>query len=84
MNGSRSSRSFDGSEKADDANREKIAQINERIMKLGSKPGVTFLDITSKLTNADGSISKEVMPDFLHPGAKGYAIWAGALKPLLP
>ena len=75
---------FPRGEKVDDANRAKIAQINERIVKLGSKPGVTFLDITSKLTNADGTISKEVMPDFLHPGAKGYAIWADALKPLLP
>ena len=75
---------FPRGENADDPNRSKIAQINERIVKLGSKPGVIFLDITAKLTNTNGTISKEVMPDFLHPGAKGYAIWAEALKSLLP
>ena len=75
---------FPRGEKADDGNRAKIAQINERIVKLDSKPGVVILDITAKLTNADGSISREVMPDFLHPGARGYAIWAEALRPLLP
>ena len=75
---------FPRGEKADDGNRAKIAQINERIVNLGSKPGVVILDITAKLTNADGSISREVMPDFLHPGARGYAIWAEALRPLLP
>ena len=32
----------------------------------------------------DGTISKDIMPDFLHPSAKGYAIWAESLKPLLP
>ena len=75
---------FPRGEKADDGNRAKIAQINERIANLGSKPGVVILDITAKLTNADGSISREVMPDFLHPGARGYAIWTEALRPLLP
>jgi beta-glucosidase len=26
-------------------------------------------------------LSKEVMPDYLHPNAKGYEIWAGAIEP---
>jgi lysophospholipase L1-like esterase len=64
--------------------RPKIAAINKLIVKNASKPNVVFLDITSKLTNPDGTISKEVMGDFLHPAAKGYAIWAEALKPELP
>jgi len=64
--------------------RPKIAAINKLIVKNASKPNVVFLDITSKLTNPDGTISKEVMGDFLHPAAKGYQIWADALKPELP
>ena len=64
--------------------RAKITEINRRIIGQAKKRNVIFLDITSKLTNPDGTISKDVMGDFLHPAAKGYAIWAEALKPLLP
>ena len=31
----------------------------------------------------DGSISAEVMYDYLHPTAKGYAIWSAAMAPTL-
>ena len=74
---------FPRGEKPTDPKRAKIAAINEIIAKLSAKPGVTYLDITSKFTNPDGTISKDVMGDFLHPAAKGYAIWADALKPLI-
>ncbi len=74
---------FPRGEKPKDPKRAKIAEINKLIAKLGEKPGVTYLDITAKLTNPDGSISKDVMGDYLHPTAKGYAIWAEALKPVL-
>jgi lysophospholipase L1-like esterase len=75
---------FPRGEKPDNPHRARIAAINEGIAKQGDKPRVTVLDITAKLTNADGTISKEVMSDYLHPAAKGYAIWAEALKPVLP
>lgn len=64
--------------------RAKIMAINKLIVKNESKPNVVFVDITSKLTNPDGTISKVVMGDFLHPAAEGYAIWADALKSELP
>jgi lysophospholipase L1-like esterase len=44
-------------------------------------PWLTYLDITNEFLNADGTISREVMGDFLHPAEKGYAVWASALKP---
>jgi hypothetical protein len=50
----------------------------------GKRAGVTFLDITSKWLQPDGSISKDIMPDALHPNQKGYAVWAEALKTVLP
>lgn len=75
---------FPRGEKPDDPMRAKIREINRGIAKLTGKPNLVLLDITSKLTNPDGSISRDVMPDFLHPAAKGYAIWAESLKPLLP
>jgi lysophospholipase L1-like esterase len=76
---------FPRGKKADNPFRGKIAEINTILAKTyEKKPGVTYLDITNKFLNPDGSISKEVMGDFLHPSAKGYAIWAEALKPHLP
>ncbi|QIF04612.1 GDSL-type esterase/lipase family protein [Roseimicrobium sp. ORNL1] len=76
---------FPRGEKPDNSRRVQVNAINERLVKkMEATKGVTYLDVTAKLTNADGTISKDVMPDFLHPGAKGYAIWAEALKPVLP
>ena len=76
---------FPRGEKADNPFREKIGAINKGLATTyARKPGVVYLDITTKLLNPDGSIPKEVMGDFLHPTEKGYAIWAAALKPQLP
>ncbi len=66
-----------------DATRAKVSEVNERIAKLDGKADVTYLDIGGKFLEPDGSISKEVMYDFLHPSAKGYAIWAEAMEPIL-
>jgi len=76
---------FPRGEKADNPFREKIGTINKELAATYSnKPGIVYLDITQKLLNPDGSMSKEIMGDFLHPTEKGYAIWAEALKPQLP
>ena len=40
---------------------------------------VHFLNINEELLEPDGSLSKEVMPDLLHPNARGYAIWQRAM-----
>lgn len=60
--------------------RAKIASINKSIATLddGGKT-VKFLDIGSKFTQADGSLTKEIMPDYLHLSAKGYEIWGDAI-----
>jgi beta-glucosidase len=41
---------------------------------------VFFLNIGPKFLAADGTLPKEIMPDFLHPSTKGYEIWAGAIR----
>ena len=62
--------------------RAKIAAINKEIAALQSDR-VTFLDIGSKFLQPDGTLTKEIMPDFLHPSAKGYQIWADAIQPVV-
>ncbi len=61
--------------------REKIAEINGIIAKLGGSHNVTFLDIGPKFLTPEGLITKDIMPDFLHPNEKGYRIWAEAIEP---
>ena len=61
--------------------REKIAEINGIIAKLNGTHNVTFLDIGPKFLTPEDLITKDIMPDFLHPNEKGYRIWAEAIEP---
>jgi beta-glucosidase len=60
--------------------RGKVLQVNQIIQNLDDKKHVHFLDIGHRFVNADGSISKDIMPDFLHLTTKGYEIWADAIE----
>lgn len=75
---------FPRGEKADNPLRARITAINEQIAKLddGGKK-VKYLDIGKKFLAEDGTLPKDIMPDFLHPNAKGYQIWADAVQPSL-
>lgn len=69
--------------KPDTPSRKQIAEVNERISVLGKEKGITYLDLGSKFLQADGTISTDIMPDYLHPSQKGYDIWAKAMEPTL-
>lgn len=66
-----------------DATRAKVDAVNQRLAHLNGSPGVTYLDVSSRFLATDGTISKEIMYDFLHPSAAGYALWADAMGPTL-
>lgn len=57
--------------------------INQRIAKLATDDRVTFLDINDVFLAEDGTLPKEIMPDFLHPNPAGYRKWAEAMEPTL-
>lgn len=61
--------------------------INQRVNKIikGFADGrqVHFLDIGAALLQPDGTLSKDVMPDLLHPNERGYEIWQRAMAPTL-
>jgi len=59
--------------------REKRAAVNELISKFAGG-SVEYVDVWGKFLEADESISKEVMHDFLHLAPKGYDIWADAIR----
>ena len=63
--------------------RKKIAEVNTAIGKLDDGKAVHVLDIGTVFTGADGSLGKDIMPDFLHLSPAGYQRWADAIrKPL--
>jgi beta-glucosidase len=63
--------------------RENVAKTNRIISKIADARMIHYLDIGDSFVEADGSISKESMPDFLHLSPKGYQIWAQAMEPKL-
>ena len=69
--------------KPDDPQRQEVNAINREIVKLADGKTIQWLDLGPKFLAADGTLPKEIMPDFLHPSEKGYEIWAAEMKPLL-
>ncbi|MEM9367933.1 MAG: sulfatase/phosphatase domain-containing protein [Planctomycetota bacterium] len=57
--------------------------INERIRRFADGDTVHYLDIGDVFLQDDGSISPEIMPDYLHLNEAGYRMWAEALEPTL-
>ena len=57
-----------------------IKDVNAGLAKLDDGKFIRFLDIGPKFLQPDGTFSKEIMPDLLHPSEKGYEIWAAAIK----
>ena len=63
--------------------RDKLAAVNAQIAKLDDGKAVKYLDISKSFLQDDGTIARDVMPDFLHLSPKGYRIWADAMEPTL-
>lgn len=74
---------FPRGEKPDDLTRRHNAQVNALLPTLADGRQVVFLDIGKSLMNPDGTLSKDILPDFLHLSPQGYGIWAEAVTPSL-
>jgi lysophospholipase L1-like esterase len=72
---------FPRGQKPDHPMRAKVKEINDAIAHLDDGgQAVTFVDIAGAFLEPDGTIAKEIMPDFLHLSAKGYERWADAMR----
>ena len=64
---------------------DKYRKLNERVNAIirGFADGerVIWCDFGKRYLEPDGTITKETMPDFLHPRESGYAIWAEEVAP---
>lgn len=71
---------FPRGERPDDPQRKQVNEVNAILAGFGDGKHVRFLDINEKFLAPDGTLPKSIMPDFLHPGEKGYEIWAAAIR----
>ena len=60
--------------------RAQIAEINNVIARLHDGKKVFYMDIGKIFLDASGTIGTDIMSDGLHPTAKGYELWANAVK----
>jgi len=72
---------FPRGEKPADPLRVRTNEINQLLPALDDRKNVFFLDIGKTFLQPDGSLSKEIMPDFLHLSPKGYELWTAAIQP---
>jgi lysophospholipase L1-like esterase len=63
--------------------RERLKSVNHTIAKLDDGSNVHYLDIGKAFLSEDGTISKKIMPDYLHLSQRGYRLWAEAMEPTL-
>ena len=66
---------------ANDKYRKRNSLINERLPSLADQKSIFHLNINDKFLDPEAKLSKELMPDLLHPNQKGYEVWIKAIKP---
>lgn len=75
---------FPRGEGPEDTFRQINDQVNARLPELAdADPAVTHLDINGQFLDDQGRLSRELMPDLLHPNTAGYRVWATAMEPFL-
>lgn len=75
---------FPRGENRDDALRKKNQGANGLLESWSSDTDrVHFLNLNLLFLEQSGVLSKEIMPDLLHPNAEGYRIWADGMAPTL-
>ena len=70
-------------EKPDDTLRVLNEKVNAMLPKLADNKHVFFLNMNKAFLGPDGTLSKDIMPDLLHPNAEGYKIWQREMQPEL-
>ncbi len=62
-----------------------VDKINANLLRFADGTKIRYLNINDKLADGDGKLFDGMMDakDKLHPIAKGYQVWADALKPVL-
>lgn len=60
--------------------RGKLAMINQVLRKQADEKNVFWVDFGDRFLESDGTIPRNLMPDYLHLSPKAYGIWAEAIE----
>ncbi len=63
------------------AQRQKNAEASLLASRIADGKTIYYLNINSSFLTDNGLLSKDIMPDYLHPNKAGYKIWAEAMEP---
>ena len=74
---------FPRGEKPDDRLRKVNEATNEIIKDFADGENVIYFNFNDRFLEDDGTLSRNIMPDLLHPNKKGYYIWAEAIEPFV-
>jgi len=74
---------FPSGERAESPQRVRAIAANAIFRRVADGRMIRYLDIGDRLTNLDGTIPKEIMPDFVHLSPRGYEVWAEAIEPFV-
>ena len=75
---------FPRAEKIDNPKRLQNDKVNELLNTFDQDYDfLTYLDIGDRFLNDDGTVNKDLLPDYLHPNEKGYRVWAEAMEPTI-
>ena len=66
-----------------DPYRQRNDVVNKELARFADGKHVIWCDFSDKFLDAQGRLSRELFPDLLHPGSRGYEIWASAVLPLV-
>ncbi len=67
--------------RADNELRAVNTAANDIFQNIAYNKTIYYLDIGDVFLDEQGTLSREVMPDRLHPEAHGYQLWADAMEP---
>ena len=68
-------------ETADNPTRMRATAVNAILARRADGRRVVFADLSKPFLDAEGRLSKDLMPDLLHPNARGYEVYAAVLAP---
>lgn len=68
---------------ASDAKRIRNEIVNKEICKFCDGETIFWCDFNDEFLNDDGTLPKDLFPDYLHPTGPGYEIWYKAVKPYI-
>ncbi|MGB0409105.1 MAG: GDSL-type esterase/lipase family protein [Opitutales bacterium] len=54
--------------------------VNERIAEYADGERIHFLDINDSFTTGDAAMRTDLLPDYVHPNASGYEVWAERMQ----